>query len=115
MSIDYSKYEGHTEGPLEYDAETQLVFLTDDHGSLVHMMFEVRGFGYLRRRFGPDEAVRIQDANGRLLADAPMLLKWCRELEEMREGILALLSFSEHDHRFIESVYALLKKTGPNE
>ena len=109
MSIDYSKYEGHTEGPFEYDEPSGMV--RNDSMTFA----DVRGWGHLSRKHGDVRALEIQRANGRLIADAPLLLKRCRELEEMREGILALLSFSEHDHRVIESVYALLKKTGTTE
>ena len=81
MSIDYSKYEGHTEGPFEYDEPSGMV--RNDSMTFA----DVRGWGHLSRKHGDVRALEIQRANGRLIADAPLLLKRCRELEaELHEA-----------------------------
>lgn len=63
----------HTPGPWKYAPGPTMVFNSD--GQMV--VAEIRGWGTLKTEHGTSEAVKIQDANGALIAAAPELLEAC--------------------------------------
>lgn len=64
----------HTPGPWKYDPGTLMVLNSDGQMTVADM----RGWGALRSTHSIIEAVKIQDANGALIAESPNLLKGCR-------------------------------------
>ena len=69
MTIDYSKYEGHTAGPWHIDG----IRVQSNESGWIRVVAKA-----VRQQCRTDrEAV----ANANLIADAPLLLKRCRELE----------------------------------
>ena len=75
MTIDYSKYEGHTAGPWHIDG----IRVQSNESGWIRVVAKA-----VRQQCRTDrEAV----ANANLIADAPLLLKRCRELEaELHEA-----------------------------
>jgi len=71
----------HTQGPWKYEKLVQKVYGRSVGGCSMqesdHMIADIRGWGHLS--YLPDGA-EIQDANGRLIAAAPDLLKVLQSL-----------------------------------
>lgn len=61
----------HTPGPWKYEDYGQIVMTGDGQMSVA----DIRGYGTLMSKFGCEEAVRIMDANGRMIAAAPEVQK----------------------------------------
>lgn len=66
----------HTVGPWEYHKSAMIVM--DESGQM--SVCDIRGFGSLQNALGCEGAAEVMDANGRLIAAAPDLLKSLREL-----------------------------------
>ena len=76
--IDYTQYDGCLEGEWNYIASAQMVVV--DGGQIT--VADIRGWGPLSKRHGIEKATEIMDANGRLVADAKVILRRCQELED---------------------------------
>jgi len=90
--IDTDKYEGHTEGPWEYDSAT--IHATAKGGN--EIIAEYPCWNYNKDQLITKE----QEANLRLMADAPLFLAEVKRLREQLDAILdAILwdAFSEED------------------
>ena len=61
----------HTPEPWKYHEAGAIVMTEDGQMSIA----DIRGFGRLEKDFGTSAAIKIMDANGRLIAAAPSLLK----------------------------------------
>jgi len=70
----------HTPGPWAYTKEDQVVHLPGDYSK---MIADIRGRGWLQKL--PNGA-EVQDANGKLIAAAPELLKACIEALKHHQG-----------------------------
>lgn len=69
----------YTPGPWEMDEEACFI---SQYGDVLIMIGQVRGWGWLHRKYGEIEAYEIQKANGKLMAAAPELLEALKKLNE---------------------------------
>lgn len=67
----------HTPGPWEMDSEACFI---SQHGDVLLMVGQVRGWGWLHRKYGEKEAFEIQKANGKLMAAAPTMYEYISEM-----------------------------------
>ena len=68
--IDTDKYEGHTLNDLEVDADLPTWGVYDKEGNVV-------------ADYNPTDDDRVNEANARLIADAPLLLEEVKRLREI--------------------------------
>lgn len=73
----------HTPGPWKYHEGGAIVMTGDGQMSVA----DIRGFGKLETSLGTSQAIKIMDANGRLIADAPRMLELIRELHDFAEPL----------------------------
>lgn len=66
----------HTPGPWKYHSAGVMVMDGDGQTSIA----DIRGWGTLEKRHGEQKAMQIQDANGRLIAAAPEMLRIIQRL-----------------------------------
>jgi hypothetical protein len=71
----------HTPGPWKYHEGGAIVMTEDGQMSVA----DIRGFGKLETSLGTSQAIKVMDANGRLIADAPKMLALIRELHDFAE------------------------------
>jgi hypothetical protein len=70
----------HTPGPWSpYEGDKVFVTSTDEP------ICDIRGFGWLTRKYGEQKAIEIQKANAALIAAAPDLLQACISAMEVGE------------------------------
>ena len=72
--IDTDKYEGHTLNDLEVDADLPTWGVFDEEGNVV-------------ADYNPTDDVDINEANARLIADAPKLLAEVKRLLEFKDSL----------------------------
>ncbi len=66
----------HTPGPWKYHSAGVMVLDGDGQTSIA----DIRGWGRLEKVYGEQKAMEIQDANGRLIAAAPEMLRIIQRL-----------------------------------
>ena len=81
----------HTSGPWELDDEGDFIFVKGDESKPIG---QVRGWGWLSKKYPENEAIAIQRANGALMAQAPDLLakveEQGKEITELKESYKSL-------------------------
>lgn len=91
-------------GPYTYDEYDQMILHSNKGGGIVA---DMRGYGYLTGKghsglgLPHDEAVRIHDNTGRMLASAPDMANRIAELEaenaRLREALSRRVKLADHD------------------
>ena len=87
--IDESKYEGHTEGKWEYDSAT--IHATAKGGN--EIIAEYPCWNYNRDQLITKE----EEANLRLMADAPLLLAEVKRLQKRNEWVEEVVALLQED------------------
>jgi hypothetical protein len=85
----------HTPGPWQYVASVATVRSMDDQMTVC----EIKGWGYLTSKSGVANATDEIDANGRLIAAAPMMLAALRRIvkhQDLIGGSMASVSSTRH-------------------
>jgi hypothetical protein len=78
----------HTPGPWKYHEGGAIVMTEDGQMSVA----DIRGFGKLETSLGTSQAIKVMDANGRLIAKAPELFK---EIENVIDALDPAMSRHE--------------------
>lgn len=97
----------HTPEPWKYHEAGAIVTTADGQMCVA----EIRGLGSLEKEFGTSQAIKIMDANGRLIADAPKMLALIRDLHDFAEP-MRHYEYIERGRKAFRDAAVLLEEHG---